>query len=375
MGANVTSRRLAALRRRLDEVSAETPVDAVLITSAPNRRYLSGFTGSAGQLLITADAALLLTDFRYVEQAGQEAPDFELVKIEGWPWPVVAEQARRLGLKRLGIEADDVTVDAHQRLQAALKETAPDVEVVPLKGLVDPLRQAKDAAELEVIRRAVYIADRAFEAVAARLRPGMTEREVAWRLEVEMRERGADELSFPIIVASGPNGAKPHHRASDRPIQPGEPIVIDMGCRVDGYCSDMTRTITLGEPDGRFWEIYQVVLRAQQTCEDGLRAGMLGKDGDALARDVISGAGYGEQFGHGTGHGVGLLIHEAPYLSRTRGETPLVEHAVVTVEPGIYLPGWGGVRIEDMVVIGAKGCQILTTAHKFPVIDVASGPA
>ena len=251
-----------------------------------------------------------------------------------------------------------------------------DVEMpifVSVENLI--MEASRRLDELEVIRRAVYIADRAFEAVAARLRPGMTEREVAWRLEVEMRERGADELSFPIIVASGPNGAKPHHRASDRPIQPGEPIVIDMGCRVDGYCSDMTRTITLGEPDGRFWEIYQVVLRAQQTCEDGLRAGMLGKDGDALARDVISGAGYGEQFGHGTGHGVGLLIHEAPYLSRTRGETPLVEHAVVTVEPGIDRPGWGGVRIEDMVVIGAKGCQILTTAHKFPVIDVASGPA
>jgi Xaa-Pro aminopeptidase len=161
----------------------------------------------------------------------------------------------------------------------------------------------------------------------------------------------------------------PHHRPSGRRIEAGEPVVIDMGCRLNGYCSDVSRTIVFGEPDAQFWTIYRTVLRAQQTCEDGLRAGMLGKDGDALARGVIEAAGYGTLFGHGTGHGVGLLVHEQPYLSQTRGDVELRERAIVTVEPGIYLPGWGGVRIEDMVVIGPARCQVLTTAHKVPVVE------
>ena len=366
--------RLSAARARLaapgQEPAVET-LDALLVTQPDNRRYLSGFTGSAGVLLVTPREAVLLTDFRYVEQAAAQAPAFEVVKFEGLAWPVLAEQAARLGLRRLGFEAEDLTVDGHLRLQEALRQTAPQVELVPLRGFVEALRQVKDPAEIDALRRAVELADRAFESVAARLAPGLTEREVAWRLEVAMRERGAEGVSFPIIVAAGPNGAMPHHRPTDRPIAAGEPIVIDMGCRLDGYCSDMTRTITLGEPDSRFWEIYHVVLRAQQACEDGLKAGMMGTAGDALARDVIAAAGYGEQFGHGTGHGVGLAVHEQPYLSRTaRGEVEVRERAIVTVEPGIYLPGWGGVRIEDMVVVGPTRCHVLTTAHKFPVIVV-----
>jgi Xaa-Pro aminopeptidase len=214
----------------------------------------------------------------------------------------------------------------------------------------------------------VELADRAFEVVAARLTPGLTERQVAWHLEVALREGGADEVAFPIIVAAGPNGARPHHRPSDRPIAAGEPVIIDMGCRLAGYCSDMTRTITLGEPDARFWEVYDLVLGAQQACEEGLRAGMRGTDADKLARDVIARADYGDYFGHGTGHGVGLAVHEQPYLSPTRGQMPVPERSVVTVEPGVYLPGWGGVRIEDMVVVGAVRCRILTTAHKVPVV-------
>jgi Xaa-Pro aminopeptidase len=364
------SSRLAALRRRIAEVCPETPVDAMLVTGAENRRYVSGFTGSAGLLLVTAREALLLTDFRYVEQAKGQSPDFEIVKIEGQPWPDVAEQAQRLGVGRVGFESEDLTVDAHLRLQEALKETAPNVQTVALRGVVEALRVAKAAGEIALIRKSVEIADRAFETVAAGLRPGVTEREVAWRLEVEMRERGADSLGFPTIVAAGPNGAMPHHRPSNRPIQRGEPIIIDMGCRLDGYNSDMTRTIVLGEPDARFWEIYQLVLRAQQACEDGLKAGMLGKDGDQLARDVIEAAGHGDHFGHGAGHGVGLQVHENPYFSRTRGDMEVPEGAVMTVEPGIYLPGWGGVRIEDMLVVGTARCQVLTTAHKFPIVDL-----
>ncbi len=379
--------RLARLRQRLAAGSpadnqspsaaaadggVRTPVDAVLVTNGDSRRYLSGFTGSAGMLLITAGAARLLTDFRYVEQATSQAREFELVKIDGLAWPAVAAQAKELGVRRLGLEAEDVTLDGHERLQRALHAAHAELELVPLHGVVEDLRQVKDGDEVETIRRAVEISDRAFEGVAAALRPGVTEREVAWRLEVAMREAGADELSFPTIVASGPNGAMPHHRPSDRPIGIGEPIVIDMGCRAGGYCSDMTRTITLGEADAKFWDIYQIVLRAQQTCEDALKAGMTGNAGDRLARDVIAAAGYKDNFGHGTGHGVGLAVHENPRLTfSAAGEAVLPTGAVVTVEPGIYLPGWGGIRIEDMVVVGESRCQVLTTAHKFPVVGIS----
>ena len=385
------ARRLQALRERLDRAehagaaapagagaatdaapSEAGPVDGVLISDANNRRYLSGFTGSAGHLLITRGAAVLLTDFRYVEQAGLQAPGFEAVKIDGAAWPPLAEQVKSLGVRRLGFEAEDLTVDSYLRLQQALAEAAPEAHLVPLRGLVEGLRQTKDSAEVELVRRAVAVADRAFEAVARSLVPGATERQVAWQLEVAMRERGAEAVAFPIIVAAGPHAAMPHHRPSDRPIGVGEPVVIDMGCRLDGYCSDLTRTITLGEPDARFWEIYGVVLKAQQACEDGLKAGMLGEAGDRLARNVITAAGHGEHFGHGTGHGVGLAIHEGPYLSPTRGHMEVRTGAVVTVEPGIYLPGWGGVRLEDMVVVGPARALVLTTAHKFPIVTNAA---
>jgi Xaa-Pro aminopeptidase len=360
-------RRLDRLRQRL--AAAEPALDAIVLTNAESRRYLSDFTGSAGQLLVTASAAVLLTDFRYLEQAAAQAPRFEIVKTEGLPWPTVAEQIARLGARQIGFESEDLTFDVHRRLAEALGEKAPAATLLPMRGFVAALRQAKDASELAAIRRAVLIADRALEAVAAALRPGLTEREVAWQLEVALRERGADGLSFPTIVAAGPNGARPHHRPSQRAIQRDEPIIIDMGCRVDGYCSDMTRTLWLGEPSATFWAVYHTVLRAQQACADGVKAGLLGKDGDRLARRVIEDAGHGDHFGHGTGHGVGLAIHEEPYLSPSRGEMALVEGAVVTVEPGIYLTGWGGVRIEDMIVVGTERSLVLTTAHKAPAVE------
>ena len=356
--------RLAVVRRALE--SAEPSVDSVLITEADNRRYLSGFTGSAGQLLLSASATILLTDFRYVEQAAAQTPDFEVVKTEGHAWPAIAEQVERLGAQSLGFESEAMTVDQYTRLAEALQGKA---TLVPLRGFVERTRQVKDPPELAAIRAAVLIADRAIESVTAALRPGMTEREVAWRLEIEMRQRGADGLSFPIIVASGPNGAMPHHRPSTRPVQAGETITIDMGCKVGGYCSDLTRTVVLGAPDPTFWAVYDLVLRAQHACEAGLRAGMTGNAGDALARDVIARAGHKEHFGHGTGHGVGLAIHEDPRLTYTAaGEAVVQEGAVVTVEPGVYLPGWGGVRIEDIVVVGKDRCHILTTAHKAPIV-------
>ena len=366
----MNAQRVDAVRRRVAELALDAPVDTVLITSAENRRFVSGFTGSAGQVLIGPRDAVLLTDFRYVEQAQGQSPGFEVVKTEGYPWSVVAERAQQLGTRHLGFEAESLSVDEHLRLQEALHEKAPGVEAVPLRGFGDTLRQVKSEWEITTIRRAVELGDRALEDIGRQLRPGMSEREVAWRLEVHMREHGAEALSFPIIVAAGPHGAMPHHQPDGTEIQAGEPVVIDMGCRVDGYCSDLTRTLVLGEPGMQFWNVYRTVLRAQQVCEDGLKTGLTGKDGDKLARDVIEAAGHGDHFGHGTGHGVGLLIHEQPYLSKTRGDLPLLEGAVVTVEPGIYLPGWGGVRIEDMVVIGRDRSLVLTTAHKQPVVNL-----
>jgi Xaa-Pro aminopeptidase len=314
---------------------------------------------------------LLLTDFRYVEQGTAQAQGFEIVKTEGHPWPEIAKQVTRLGARRVGFEAENVTFDQYERIKAALADEGSKAELAPLRGFVEASRQIKDSYEIAKLRRAVLIGDRAIEKVAAALRPGITERDVAWRLEVAMREAGADGLSFPIIVAAGPNGAMPHHRPGDRPIRAGEPVVIDMGCKLGGYCSDLTRTFTIGEPDAQFWTVYQTVLAAQHACEDEVLAGMLGKDADLLARNVIEKAGHLDHFGHGTGHGVGLAIHENPYLSPSRGDMPLLEGTVVTVEPGIYIPGWGGVRIEDMIVVGRDRCQILTTAHKMPVVDTA----
>jgi Xaa-Pro aminopeptidase len=375
--SSLSATRLTAVRRHLAALNADpartTPVDAILVTQAENRRYATGFTGSAGLVMISATDGAIFTDFRYVEQAGAQSPAYEVVRIEGSAWDAVAARAAAHGVRTLLVEADNLTLDAGRRLRVALATHAPDVHVEEGTDLLVPLRQVKDATEVDSMRRAVLIADRAIEAVGASLRPGMTERQVAWKLEVHMREAGATGLSFPTIVASGPNGAMPHHRPGDRPIQAGEPIVIDMGCVVDGYCSDMTRTLVLGDADDTFWKVYTTVLAAQEACEDGLRAGMTGVAADALARDTIGRAGFDpiEAFGHSTGHGVGLAIHEAPWVSRgERGNAPIPVGAVVTVEPGIYLPGWGGVRIEDMVIVGEQRCQVMTTAHKRPVVAI-----
>ena len=367
----VRSDRLASVRERLlQEACAGLLISKPEDVQSENLRYLTGFTGSTGYALLTADHARLLVDGRYVERAGQEAPDFEIVAVDQHIHDALAAQLKELRPDTLAFEAEHMTVKQHADLQEAIQRQQISVPLHPVAGWIEAMRVAKDAAEIARLRRVVLLGDRVLEAVAATIRPGMTEREVAWKLEVGMREAGAEALAFEVIVAAGPNGAMPHHRPSDRPIRAGEPIVIDMGARMDGYCSDLTRTVVPGQPDGRFWAIYQTVLRAQQACEAGLQAGMTGVQGDALARDVIAAAGYDDYFGHGTGHGVGLAVHEAPRLSKLASDDPLPEGSIVTVEPGIYLPGWGGVRIEDMVVVGDTGVEVLTTAHKRPVITL-----
>jgi Xaa-Pro aminopeptidase len=353
--------RLARLRAAL----AEAEVDALLVSQPQNRTYLSGFTGSAGWLLISADLALLTTDFRYYEQVGLEAPDFELVKVERELTEVLPALLERARVRRLGFEADHATFADVQSWSKA----APDYEWVPTQGVVMKLRATKDAAEVASLRAAIRLADEALAAGLAQARAGMTERELAWVLEGYMRTHGAEKVAFDIIVACGPNGARPHARATDAPLLAGEPIVIDMGARLNDYCSDLTRTVCLGEPNDppRFWKVYNTVLQAQLAAEAAIRPGMTGQEVDAIARNLIIEAGYGDHFGHGLGHGVGLAMHEEPRLNRIN-TNPLAAGSLVTIEPGIYLAGWGGVRIEDIVLVTDNGAEVLTAASKTPII-------
>ena len=359
----------AALAGRLTRLRAtlrERDLPALLVSNAYNRRYLTAFAGeddppsdaaSAGMLLVTAKRVVLITDSRYAIQAEHETAGVEIVLRKGTMKDALIEQIGALGVRRLGFEADHLVYALHEDLHAAL----PAVELVPTRRIVRTQRLVKDEAELALLRRAIAISDEAITRVAADLRPGMTEREIAHRIENTMIALGADAPAFATIVAAGPNGAMAHAVPGDRPIREGEPIVIDMGARYHGYSSDMTRTLILGAPDAQFRAIYNIVLRAKQTAEAGIRAGITGVAADKLARDVIEAAGYGGQFGHGLGHGIGLEVHEGPSLSRTSEDT-LAAGEVSSVEPGIYLPDWGGVRLEDLVLIHPDGVEILTGA-------------
>ena len=353
--------RLDAIRARFESSN----IDGIFIGSDENRRYLSGFSGTAGNLIITADSAVLATDFRYIEQAGQQAPDFRVLRVSGGGSDWLTELLKELGVSNLGFESQHMTVATHERLSKSLAEAGngSGVSLVPTSGLVEELRSVKDEAEMAMLTRAIEISDRAFEEVARTLRDGQTEREVAWMLERTMRELGADSVSFDTIVAAGPNAALPHHRADDTPIREGQPLIIDMGARYQGYCSDLSRTLCLGEADDTFREVYGTVLRAQQTAIESVRSGMTAGEADGLARAVIEEAGYGEQFGHSLGHGVGLEIHERPGVG-PNSPVVLEDGMPFTIEPGIYVTGWGGVRIEDVVVLEQGKARVISNAPK-----------
>jgi len=350
---------------KLRETLTTDGLDAILITQPENRRYLSGFTGSTGVLLISQDQAVLATDFRYYEQVEKQAPDFRLEKVTDKFETVLPELVHQVGAKRVGFESTHLTVDQRREWQEVTEGavSTSEFELVPTKELVERIRAIKDEGELSKIRKAIALADEALAHIAGFIEPGMTEKQVAWELEVFMRTHGAKKVAFDIIVGSGPNGAMPHATVSERAIRASEPIVIDMGAMVDGYNSDLTRTICAGRPDDKFKEIYDIVLEAQLTAERTIRPGIQGKQADAIARKVIEEAGYGENFGHGLGHGVGLAVHEKPGVGRL-SEDVLQPGMVFTVEPGIYLPGWGGVRIEDIVVLRKDGVEVLTQASK-----------
>lgn len=426
--------RVAAIR----EVIGNADFDGLLISNRENRRYLSGFVGSAGYLLITATEARLVTDFRYTEQAALQAPGFEVVQQKGrlsdW-FPKLVEAS---AVERLAFEADDMTVDTVETLRAALArpaagqaaagadegmnrptpETEPDAdaanvaaenatsaaqepaadgstdddvgekdesidgsaavayavaiapaapepvaELVPSKGHAGKLRAIKDAVELDALQRAIDVGDAAFAETLSKLRVGMTEREAAWEFEKSIRERGAESLAFDTIVASGPNAARPHHQTGDRQLAEGETIVFDCGAQLDGYCSDLTRTVVLGEPDAAIIRVYSIVLQAQEAAIREARPGMTGEQVDEIARAIIREAGHADDFGHSLGHGLGLEVHEAPHVG-PRGDNVLKVGMPFTIEPGIYIPNWGGVRIEDVVVLELDGPRLLSHAPK-----------
>jgi len=341
-------------RTRLASRLVELRADAFLLTRLPNVRYLTGFTGSNGQVLLTPGDAVFFTDGRYTEQARYEVPDLERVTyLDGFLEPVV-QAAERLGVGRLGFESEGVTFGTYQDLRAAAK----GMELVPVGGEVERLRWVKDVNELAALDRAQGATDDAFVAIVARLRDGVTERELAFELEAEMRRAGAERSAFDTIVAFGADAAEPHHEPTDRALARGDVVKMDFGALVDGYHADMTRTVAFGEPPGELRDVHDLVRKAQQAGIDAVHAGATGAEVDAAARSVIEDAGHGEHFTHGLGHGVGLEIHEGPRLRRGSDDA-LPAGAVVTVEPGVYLPGVGGVRIEDMVEVTNDGCRVL----------------
>lgn len=346
------------LKKLRDQLGTQA-IDGILVLKPENRRYLSGFTGSAGYLLITAQEAVLITDFRYTQQAKEQAPHFRIVEHGSSVQETIRAELETLRVKRLAFEKDYLTY----ALFAAYSEKFSPVELVPTEGLVEKIRAIKDQQEIETIRKACEIADGAFSHILGILKPGISERDVALELEIFMRRQGAQSSSFDIIVASGARSSLPHGVASDKILQKGDFVKMDFGAMYDGYCSDITRTVVLGGPNEKQKEIYDIVLEAQMLALNNLKPGMTGKEADALARDLIRGKGYGDKFGHSLGHGLGLYIHEDPRLSALSDDR-LEPGMVVTVEPGIYLPGFGGVRIEDDVVITSAGIEILTHSEK-----------
>jgi Xaa-Pro dipeptidase len=331
-------------------------VDALLVTKLVNVRYLTGFTGSNGQLLLAADGSTFFTDGRYEEQSRWEVPDLARTVYPRAMSTAVREAASAVGLTRVGFESADMTYRQWEELSGG-------PELVPVGEEIERLRWTKDADELALIERAQEITDETFDRVVGKLHEGVTERAVAIELEIGMREGGAERIGFDAIVAFGENAAEPHHHPTDRPLRRGDVVKVDFGCVAHGYHSDMTRTVAFGPPPDQLRDVYELVRRAQQAGTGAVRAGVTGADADEAARAVIREAGFADRFGHSLGHGVGLEIHEGPTL-RAGGTDVLPEGAVVTVEPGVYLPGVGGVRIEDMVVVEADRCRPMPRTTK-----------
>ena len=351
------SKRLAVFREAMTRAG---DLDGVWVTNPTNMYYLSGFTGGTAGLLITQEAAVVVTDSRYTEQARQEAAGYRIEQHGSPMWTTLKALVDEFHLQRVGFEKQHLTYAAFEEMTQAL---AP-VTLVPTQGLVEDLRAIKDPGEIARVAAAVALADEGFTHILSFIRPGVSERDIDVELEFFLRRRGATAMAFPSIVASGPRGALPHGEATDRLVQPGEFLTLDFGVILDRYCSDMTRTVAVGQITSEQRKVYDTVLQAQLAGIAAVAAGKTGREVDAAARDLIVAAGYGQYFGHGLGHGVGLNVHDAgPRLAPTEQKV-LPVGAVVTVEPGIYIPGWGGVRIEDIVVVEAGGARVLTRSPK-----------
>ncbi len=338
---------------RLNKFRASLPegIDAFLIAKPDNRAYLTGFTGSNGYVLVSRDMALILTDFRYIEQVAAEAPEFSAVDYKASLHDALQQALTEHRISRLGLESDFTTVSNYQAYKDKLQ-----AELVPQTGPIEKLRMVKDASELASMRQAAAIAEEALRQTLPKIKVGVSEAFIALELEVAMRRLGAERIAFDIIAASGPRSSLPHGRASGRLIESGDFLTLDFGAVYNGYCSDMTRTFVIGAASTEQRRVYNIVLEAQQAALAAVKPGLLGKEVDAVARGIITAAGHGEHFGHGLGHGIGRAVHEGPSAG-TKGEDALEPNMVITVEPGIYIPNFGGVRIEDMVVLTPAGCE------------------
>ncbi|EMF0500006.1 TPA: M24 family metallopeptidase [Enterococcus hirae] len=350
--------RVEKLRKKMQEEN----LDSFLITSPYNLRYLTNFTGTTGLAVISLEKAFFITDFRYTEQAAAQAQGFEIIKNVGPIFEEVADLVQKEGLRELGFEETTVSF-----LEYSVLEEIIDAQLIPISGMIEELREIKDEEEIAIIEKACSIADLAYDHILKMIQPGMTEIEVANQLDFYMRSLGASGVSFETIVASGLRSAMPHGVASKKIIEQGDLITIDFGCYYEGYVSDMTRTFAIGDPGEQLKEIYQIVLEAQLAVLEVAKPGVTGKQLDAVARDYITKHGYGEAFGHSTGHGIGLEIHEGPNVS-VRAEKQFVPGNIITDEPGIYLPGIGGVRIEDDLLITSDGNRVLTHSPKELII-------
>lgn len=343
---------------KLRELLREQKLDAILITSPINLRYMTGFTGTAGVAIVSLNDTRFITDFRYIEQATEQAKNFTIIEHKGAIENEIKNQMSSLFLKNVGFEKNDVTYATFERYEREL-----EVSLVPIAGLIEELRLIKTADELRIMKTAGEIADAAYEHIQTYIKPGVKEIEIANELEFFMRKSGATSSSFDIIVASGYRSALPHGVASEKEIQAGELVTMDYGALYQGYCSDITRTVAVGQVSNELKTIYDIVLEAQVRGVHGIKPGMTGKEADALTRDYITEKGYGKHFGHSTGHGLGLEVHEEPRLSHL-SESVLAPGMVVTVEPGIYVPSIGGCRIEDDIVITESGNERLTNSTK-----------
>jgi Xaa-Pro aminopeptidase len=352
----------AAIRRK--------GADALLVTQPENRRYLSGYSAadlsiaeSSGVLLLLGHGTpLLLTDSRYQLQAEEEADGFEVVLLKSTLLGALQSLLSRTGVRKLAFESHYMLHRTAIKLMDLGQKL--NIEMMPVSNMIEKLRTRKSREEINKIQKSVLLNEVVFQEVFANLKPGQTEREVATEIEATMMRKGAEAPAFPTIVAAGPTGALPHAVPADRVIKKGETIIIDMGLKLDGYCSDMTRTVVLGKPGKSATEIIRLVRKAQRTALKTIKAGILAREADRAARKIIADAGFGKYFGHGLGHGVGLAVHEAPSLNRLR-RNKLQPGMVVTVEPGIYIPGWGGVRLENMVVVEENGCTVLNKDETF----------